>query len=57
MTVRSDHYLVNARILFSYGKNKATESRVNIADCASELLQLPLNNVDSLMDESTSFNA
>ena len=55
MRVGSDHYLVNTKILFSYGKNNATESRENITDCASELLQSPLYNIDSLKDESTSF--
>jgi len=54
MTVESDHYLVNAKI-FSYGKNNANESRENITDCALELSQLPLYNIDSLMDESISF--
>ena len=46
---------MNAKILFSYGNNNANESRENIADCAIELLQLPLHNIDSLKDESTSF--
>jgi len=55
MTVGSDHYFVNAKILFSYGKNNKTESRENITECASELLQPPLYNIDSLRDESTSF--
>ena len=55
MNVGSDHYLVNAKILFSYGKNNKTESRENITECASELLQPPLYNIDSLRDESTSF--
>jgi hypothetical protein len=34
MDVGSDHYLVNAKTLFSYGKNNANESRENITDCA-----------------------
>jgi len=55
MTVGSNHYLVNAEILFSYGKNNATESRENTTDCAVELLQSPLYNIDILRDESTSF--
>ena len=55
MTVGHDHYLVNAKILFLYGKNHANESRENITDCALELSQLPLYNTDSLRDESTSF--
>jgi len=32
MTVGSDHYLVNAKILFPYGKNNANESREIITD-------------------------
>jgi hypothetical protein len=55
MTVESDHYLVNAKILFSYGKNNANGSRETITDCIGELLQLPLYNIDRLRDESTSF--
>jgi len=55
MTVGSDHYLVNAKILFSYGKNNANESRETITDCTGELLQSPLYNIDSLRDESTIF--
>jgi hypothetical protein len=55
MTVGSDHYLVNVKILFLYGKNNTTELRENITDDASELLQSPLYNIDSLRDESTSF--
>jgi hypothetical protein len=55
MTVGSDHYLVNAKILFSYGKNNANESKENMADCVLELSQLPLYNIASLRDESTSF--
>jgi hypothetical protein len=55
MTVGSDHYLVNAKILFSYGRNSANESRENIRDCALELSQSPLCNIDSLGDESTRF--
>jgi hypothetical protein len=38
MTVRIDHYLVNAKILFLYGKNNTTELRENITDSALELL-------------------
>jgi len=39
-----------------YQKHTFTsESRGNITECASELLQLPLYNIDSLRDESTSF--
>jgi hypothetical protein len=55
MTVGSDHYLVNAKILFLYGKGNANESRENITDCAVELIQSPVYNIDSLRDESTSF--
>ena len=55
MTVGSDHFLVNARILFLYGKNNANEAREDITDCALELSQLPLYNIDSLRVESTSF--
>jgi len=55
MTVGSDHYLMNAKILFSYEKNNANESRENITVCALELSQSPLYNIDSLRDESTSF--
>jgi NAD-dependent dihydropyrimidine dehydrogenase PreA subunit len=55
MTVGSDHYLVNAKILFARGKNNANDLRENITDGAIELLQLPLYNIDSLEDESTSF--
>jgi hypothetical protein len=54
MTVGSDHYLVNAKNLFLYGKNNRTELRGNITDNVSELLPSPLYNVDSLMGESTS---
>jgi len=54
MTVGSDHYLVNAKILFLYGKSNANELRENIPDCAVELLQSPVYNVDSVRDESTS---
>jgi len=42
MTVGSDHYLVNAKILFLCGKSNANESRENISDCAVELLQSPI---------------
>jgi len=55
MTVGSDHYLVNAKILFLYGKSNANESRENIPDCAVELLQSPIYNIDKLRDKSTSF--
>jgi len=56
MTVGSDHYLVNAKILFLYGKSNAIESRENITDCAVELLQSPVYNIGSLRDESTGFS-
>jgi hypothetical protein len=46
---------VNAKILLSYGKNNANGSRDNTTDCAVELLQSLIYNVDSLRDESTSF--
>jgi len=55
MTVGNDHYLVTAKILFLYGKSNANESRENIPDCAVELLQSPIYNIDILRDESTSF--
>ena len=55
MTVGSGHYLVNTKILFTYRKNNANESSENTTDCAVELLQSPLYNIDSLSDESTSF--
>jgi endonuclease/exonuclease/phosphatase family metal-dependent hydrolase len=55
MTVGSDHYLVNAKILFLYGKTLTTESREIITDGVSEISQSPLHNIDSLRDESTSF--
>jgi len=55
MTVGSDHYLVNAKILSPYGKNNANEIRETITDCTSESVQLPLYNLDSVKDESTSF--
>jgi len=48
MTFGSDHYLVNAKILFLYGKSNANESRENITDCAAELLQSPVYNINSL---------
>jgi len=51
MTVGSDHYLVNAKILFLYGKNNANESREDIPDCAVELLQSPIY----IREESISF--
>jgi len=40
MTVRSDHYLVNAKILFPHGKSNINEVKENITDCALELLQV-----------------
>ena len=46
---------MNAKILFSYGKNNANESRENIKDCALELSQLPLYNINSLRAGSISF--
>jgi hypothetical protein len=55
LTVGSDHHLVNPKILFSYGRNSANESRENKTDDELELLQLPEYNIDSLRDESTSF--
>jgi hypothetical protein len=55
MAVGSDHYLVNTKILFSYGKNNANESKENITDCGLELSQSPSYNIGSLRDESTSF--
>jgi len=51
MTVGSDHYLVSANILFLYGESNANESRENITDCAVELLQSTVYNIDSLRDE------
>jgi len=36
MTVGSDHYLVNTKILFPYGKNSSNESRETIKDYTSE---------------------
>jgi len=47
MTVGSDHYLVNAKMLFLYGKSNANESRENIPVCAVELLQSAIYNIDS----------
>ena len=55
LTVGSDHYLVNAKILFTYGKNFANELKENKTEGELELLQLPEYNIDSLRDESTSF--
>ena len=55
MAVGSDNYLVNAKILFSCGKNNANESRENITDCALEWSQSPLHNIDSSRDKCTSF--
>jgi len=51
MTVGSDHYLVNAKNLFLYGKINANEPRENITDCSVELIQSPVYNRDSLRDE------
>jgi hypothetical protein len=45
MTVGSDHNIVNAKILFLYGKNNANESKENITGCALELSQSPLYNI------------
>jgi hypothetical protein len=55
MTVGSDHYLVNAKIVFLYGKINTNEPKENITDCAIELVQPPIYNRDSLKDESTRF--
>jgi hypothetical protein len=55
LTVGSDHYLLNGKILFSYGRNIANKSRENKTDGELELLQSPEYNIDSLRDESTSF--
>jgi hypothetical protein len=65
MTLGRDHYLVNAEIRNRlttqlqlnkyYYKNNANESRETTTDCTSESVQLPLYNIDSLRDESTSF--
>ena len=41
--------------MFLYGKSNANESRENITDCAVELLQSPVYNIDSLRNETTSF--
>jgi endonuclease/exonuclease/phosphatase family metal-dependent hydrolase len=38
MTVRSDHYLVNAKMLFLHGKNNANDLRENITDGEIESL-------------------
>jgi hypothetical protein len=48
MTVGSDHYLINAKILFANGKSKINEVKENITDCAVELLQVPTYNIGSL---------
>ena len=45
-TVGSGDYLLNANFLFLYGKSNANESRENITDCAVEILQTPLYNID-----------
>jgi len=55
MAVGIEHYLVNAKIVFLYGKNNAHELKGNITDCAVVLSHSPLYNTDSLRDESTSF--
>ena len=55
ITVGSDHYLVNEKILFLYGKNNVNKLKENRTECASELVQLPVYNIDSLRDESTSW--
>ena len=55
MTVGSDYYSVNAKILFLYGKSNANGSMENVTDCAVEILQTTLYNIDSLKDEITSF--
>jgi hypothetical protein len=55
MTVGSNHYIVNAKILFLHGKNNANELKENITVCALELSQSLLYNRDSLRDECTSF--
>jgi hypothetical protein len=34
MTVGSDHYLVNAKMLFVHGKSNINEVKENITDCA-----------------------
>jgi len=54
-TVGSDHYLVNATILFAHGKSNINEVKENITDCAVELLRVPTYNMGNLKDESTSF--
>jgi hypothetical protein len=54
LTVGSDHYLVNAKILFTYGRNIANELRENKTEGKLESLQLLECNIDSLRDESTS---
>ena len=55
LTVGSGHYLVNAKILFTYGRNIANELRENKTEGELELLQLPEYDIDSLRDGSTSF--
>jgi hypothetical protein len=55
MTVGSDHYLINAKILFLYGKSNTNEPKENITNCAIELVQPPIYKIDSLKDESTRF--
>jgi hypothetical protein len=55
MTVGSDHYLVNAKTLFLYGKSNTNDPKENITYCATELTQPPIYNIYSLKDESTRF--
>jgi len=55
LTVGSDHYLVNAKILFTYGRNIANELKENKTEVELELLHLPEYNIDSLRDENTRF--
>jgi hypothetical protein len=55
MTIGSDRYLVNAKILFLYGKSNTNDQKENITDCAIELVQPPVYNINSLKDESTRF--
>jgi len=55
MTVGKDHYLVNTKILFLYGKINANVSREILTDSAVEIIQSPIYNVNSLRDDSTSF--
>jgi len=43
------------KVCFYMGKTNTSESKENVTDCALELSQSPLYNIDSLRDESTSF--